>query len=72
VRLQFSTLANVEMSCRSIEALARFEDEMGENIDFRENGYLFVLTSETQLETFRGNGKKTTRHGSSSRGDYAG
>ncbi len=58
VRLQFSTLANVEMSRRSIEALARFEDEMGESVDFRQNGYLFVLTSETQLETFRGNAKK--------------
>ncbi len=58
VRLQFSTTANVEMSRLSIAAFERFEDEMGETIDFERNGYLFVLTEERDLEMFRGNAEK--------------
>ena len=53
VRLQFSNPANVAMSQLSVAALKRFEEEIGTPIDFRQNGYLFVLTDETQLETFR-------------------
>lgn len=55
VRLQFSTAANVELSRISIAALERFEEEMGEPVDFKRNGYLFVLTTEEDFETFRAN-----------------
>lgn len=55
VRLQFSTVANVEMSRVSIAAFERFEDEMDEPVDFKRNGYLFVLTTEDDLEAFRAN-----------------
>ena len=55
VRLQFSTPVNVEMSRLSIAAFDRFEDEMGETIDFERNGYLFVLTKQSDLEMFRRN-----------------
>jgi sarcosine oxidase subunit beta len=58
VRLQFSTASNVEMSRISIAALKRFEDELGQAVDFKQNGYLFALTDEDQLETFRGNAEK--------------
>ena len=58
VRLQFSTPVNVEMSRLSIAAFERFEDEMGETIDFECNGYLFVLTRESDLEVFRTNAEK--------------
>ncbi|MGH9324249.1 MAG: NAD(P)/FAD-dependent oxidoreductase [Vicinamibacteria bacterium] len=58
VRLQFSTKANVEMSRISIAALKRFEEELGESVDFKQNGYLFVLTTEEHLETFRTNAEK--------------
>jgi sarcosine oxidase subunit beta len=58
VRLQFSTAANVEMSRLSIAALERFEEELGQPVDFKQNGYLFVLTTEEHLETFRGNAEK--------------
>jgi sarcosine oxidase subunit beta len=58
VRLQFSTAANVEMSRISIAALKRFEQELGEPVDFKQNGYLFVLTMEEHLETFRENAEK--------------
>jgi len=55
VRLQFSTPANVALSQWSIAALKRFEEEIGEPVDFRQNGYLFVLTREKDLEVFREN-----------------
>jgi sarcosine oxidase subunit beta len=55
VRLQFSTAANVALSRLSIEALRRFEEEMGEPVDFRQNGYLFVLTSAEDERVFRDN-----------------
>ena len=58
VRLQFSTTVNVEMSRLSIAAFERFEDEMGETIDFERNGYLFVLTKERDFEIFRANAEK--------------
>jgi glycine/D-amino acid oxidase-like deaminating enzyme len=58
VRLQFSTMANVEMSRSSIEALKRFHEELGEDVDFKQNGYLFVLTREDHLATFRNNAEK--------------
>ena len=58
VRLQFSTAANVEMSRISIDALERFEEELGQPVDFKQNGYLFVLTREEDLETFRRNAEK--------------
>jgi sarcosine oxidase subunit beta len=58
VRLQFSTAANVEMSRISIAALKRFEEELGQSVDFKQNGYLFVLTTEEQLATFRRNAEK--------------
>lgn len=58
VRLQFSTAANVEMSRLSIAALKRFHEELGEPVDFNQNGYLFVLTREDHFETFRQNAHK--------------
>ena len=58
VRLQFSTAANVEMSRISIAALKRFEEELGQAVDFKQNGYLFVLSKEEHLETFRKNAEK--------------
>jgi sarcosine oxidase subunit beta len=58
VRLQFSTAANVEMSRISIAALKRFEEELGQPVDFKQNGYLFVLTREEDLSAFRRNAEK--------------
>jgi sarcosine oxidase subunit beta len=55
VRLQFSTKANIALSQWSIAAFKRFEEEMGVPVDFRQNGYLFVLTREEDLEVFEQN-----------------
>jgi len=43
------------MSRYSIAALERFEEEIGEAVDFMQNGYLFVLTDAKELGTFREN-----------------
>ena len=63
VRLQFSTVANIEMSRLSIAALERFEEEMDEPVDFKRNGYLFVLTTEEDLEAFRANAERQREMG---------
>ena len=58
VRLEFSNPANVAMSRLSLAEFKRFEEEMGTPIDFRQNGYLFVLSDESQLGTFRDNASR--------------
>ncbi len=47
IRYQFSTEINVRLSQLSLPMLDRFEDEIGQAIDRRRDGYLFLLTNET-------------------------
>jgi sarcosine oxidase subunit beta len=63
VRMQFSTAGNVAMSKISVAALKRFEEEIGEPVDFKQNGYLFVLTDDNALATFRQNAAKQREWG---------
>lgn len=53
VRHQFSHEANVRLSIESIRALERFGDEVGAEIDLRQHGYLFLLSSDQSVEAFR-------------------
>ena len=53
VRRQFSSSANVVMQQLSVELLAGLEAETGVDPEFRHIGYLFVLTSDKQVEDFR-------------------
>jgi sarcosine oxidase subunit beta len=53
VRHQFSTEQNIRLSIESIAALGRFEEEVGGSIDLRQDGYLFLLSREEEVETFR-------------------
>jgi sarcosine oxidase subunit beta len=55
VRHQFSNEANIRLSIESIALLEHFADEVGQAIDFHQDGYLFVLSSASSLETFRRN-----------------
>src|SRR5262249_28596618 len=55
VRHQFSNPANIQLSIESIHALERFADEVGYTIDFHQDGYLFLLSSDASVETFRRN-----------------
>jgi sarcosine oxidase subunit beta len=55
VRHQFSNEANIQLSIESIGVLERFTDEVGQAIDFHQDGYLFLLSSPASVETFQRN-----------------
>ena len=55
VRHQFSSEANVKLSIESIQLFERFEDEVGQEIDFHQDGYLFLLSDEANLNAFTRN-----------------
>lgn len=53
VRYQFGTEVNVRLSQLSLPMLERFEIEIGQAIDYRKCGYLFVLSQEADIRAFR-------------------
>ena len=53
VRYQFSTEINIRLSLHSLPMLDRFKDELGQEINFRKCGYLFVLTRPEDVKTFQ-------------------
>ena len=53
VRHQFSHEANIRLSIESIHLLERFPEEVGVPIDFHQDGYLFLLSTDDQLVAFR-------------------
>jgi sarcosine oxidase subunit beta len=52
VRLQFSTEINVRLSQRSLSHWERFADETGVDPQFRQVGYLFLITTERDVVPF--------------------
>ena len=55
IRYQFSTEINVRLSLLSLPMLERFEEELGQAIDLRWPGYLFLLDNDHDLAVFRSN-----------------
>ncbi|MDX1664097.1 MAG: FAD-binding oxidoreductase [Candidatus Promineifilaceae bacterium] len=55
IRYQFSTEINIRLSQLSLPMLERFEEETGQPIDLQWPGYLFLLTTEEDVEKFRRN-----------------
>src|SRR5512136_2539525 len=55
VRYQFGTEINVRLSLLSLPMLERFKEELGQAIDLRWPGYLFLLDNEHDLAVFRDN-----------------
>lgn len=55
VRYQFSTEINVRLSLESLPMLERFKEEIGQEIDYRQCGYLIVCTDEEDAATFKRN-----------------
>jgi sarcosine oxidase subunit beta len=55
VRHQFSNDANIRLSIESIRALERFNDDVGTDIDFHQDGYLFLLSTPASVEVFTAN-----------------
>jgi len=52
VRLQFSTEINVRLSQRSLPHWERFADETGVDPQFRQVGYLFLITADRDVTAF--------------------
>lgn len=53
VRQQFSAEVNVRMQMLAVRMLKNFEEEIGVPADFRQNGYLFLLTRPAEVAEFR-------------------
>ena len=53
VRQQFSMEANVRLMRRAVPMFETFEEETGHPADFRQTGYLFLLSLPQQVEDFR-------------------
>ena len=67
IRYQFSTEINVRLSLLSLPMLDRFEAELGQPIDLRRTGYLFLLDNRADLATFEHNVAMQNRLGVTSR-----
>ena len=55
VRYQFATEINIRLSMESLPMLERFEAETGQAIDYRQCGYLFLLTDPRDVVVFQRN-----------------
>jgi len=55
VRYQFSTEINVRLSLESLPMLERFKEEIEQEIDYRQCGYLIVCTDEDDATAFKCN-----------------
>lgn len=55
VRHQFSSEANVRLSIESIRLFEHFAEEVGYEIDFWQDGYLFLLSNEKTYNAFLSN-----------------
>jgi sarcosine oxidase, subunit beta len=55
IRYQFATEINIRLSLVSLPLLDRFEEELGQAIDIRRCGYLFLLTREEDVRVFKVN-----------------
>ncbi|HJW89676.1 MAG TPA: FAD-dependent oxidoreductase [Anaerolineales bacterium] len=55
VRYQFATEVNIRLSLASLPMFERFEEEIGQAIDYRQCGYLMLLTRPSDLAVFQSN-----------------
>jgi sarcosine oxidase subunit beta len=53
IRAQFSDELNIRIALECIRRYERFAEEPGGEIDFKQWGYLFLLTAEAEVEAFR-------------------
>ncbi len=52
VRAQFSDPVNIALGMRGLDAFERFPDRPGQEIDLRQPGYLFLLSTPEEVETY--------------------
>jgi len=55
VRYQFSTEINVKLSQESLPMIEHFKEEIGQDVNYRQCGYLLVATNEKDAATFKQN-----------------
>ena len=55
VRYQFSTEINIKLSLASLPMLECFKEEIGQDINYRQCGYLLVATNEADANAFKRN-----------------
>jgi len=55
VRYQFSTEINVRLSLASLPMIERFKDEIGQDVNYRQCGYLLVATNKKDVAAFKRN-----------------
>jgi sarcosine oxidase subunit beta len=53
IRAQFSTPINIQLSLASLEAIRHFKDATGVDPYYRPYGYLFLATSDEQMQVLR-------------------
>lgn len=63
VRAQFSSAPNIRMSRYSIPFYADFEERIGHPCGYRPQGYLFLATSQAQVEYLRNNRELQREYG---------
>ena len=63
VRYQFSTDINIHLSKESLPMIERFKDEIGQDVNYRQCGYLLVATNEKDANTFKQNVELQNRLG---------
>ena len=63
VRYQFSTEINVQLSLESLPMIERFKDETGQDVNYRQCGYLLVATNEKDAAVFMHNVQMQNRLG---------
>lgn len=63
IRTQFSTEINIRFSLESVKVFERFEEEFGVNPEFKRIGYLFLATTELEMEIFKENMKLQRKFG---------
>ncbi len=55
VRYQFSTEINVKLSIESLPMIERFKEEIGQDVSYKQCGYLLVATNEQEVAKFKHN-----------------
>jgi len=63
VRYQFSTEINVRLSLESLPMLERFKEEIGQNVNYHQCGYLLIATSKKDAAAFQHNAELQNRLG---------
>ena len=63
VRYQFSTEINVRLSLESLPMIECFKEEIGQDVNYRQCGYLLIATNEKDTNAFKHNVEMQNRLG---------